>query len=185
MKISRNQVSNLIFLILLVVLIFTPVRKPVQIWLNKVLSFSPSVIKEEKRESLNTYNWKLRNLDGNVYNFNNAKGKLILVNFWATWCPPCIAEMPSLQTLYNDYGDKMEFLFVTNDKEEAIVKFLDKNEYNLPVYHSITRVPDDFDTSGIPATFLISKEGDIVVSKVGAADWNSEKFRETLNDLLN
>lgn len=185
MKITRPQIKNLIFLVLIVVLLFTPVGTTFKIWINRVISFSPSVVDEDERKKINDYNWKLMSVNGEKYDFATAENnKVVFINFWATWCPPCIAEMPDLQALYNDYADKVDFLFVTNDKNEVINKFMEKHNYDFPVYKQLTQAPEEFNYSSIPITFLIDKKGEIVISKSGSADWNSEKVRTTIDKLL-
>ena len=108
----------------------------------------------------------------------------MLINFWATWCPPCIAEMPSLQTLYNDYNEKVVFLFVTHDDFEAVEKFKIQREFNFEVFNPITEIPSELKTSSIPRTFVINKNGEIVIDESGAVNWNSDKVRKQLNNLL-
>ena len=76
-------------------------------------------------------------------NFNDTKGEVVLLNFWATWCPPCIAELPSMQKLYNDYKDKVRFVFVTNEDKATIEAFLAEKGYDLPIYTSVTAIPED------------------------------------------
>ncbi len=166
-------------------MIIPQTRKPIQVFIQKGLAMiSPSVISEEKRESVSDYNWKLEDLEGIQVNFNSSKDKVVLINFWATWCPPCIAEMPSLHKLYDDYKDKVDFYFVSNEKVEVLNEFLSKNNYSFKVHIPKTKYPEVFDVSGIPRTFLIGKKGNIVIDKTGAANWNSEKVRSQIDILL-
>ena len=106
------------------------------------------------------------------------------MNFWATWCPPCIAEMPSIQALYNDYNENVVFLFVTNDDFEIVNKFKTKKGFNFKVYQPINEVPENLMTRSIPRTFIINKAGEIVVDESGAVDWNSQKVRQQFDQLL-
>lgn len=184
MKITRNQISNLIFLLLIVMMLFTPVGKHVKIWVNRLLAFSPSVTAVENRKVLDNYHWELRSANGKPFHFEDARGKIIIVNFWATWCPPCIAEMPALQELYNDYKDKVVFIFATHERSDVINSFLTKNEYDLPVFNPVTGPPQTLTSKSIPATYLIDKKGEIIISKSGAANWNSKKVRTLIDKLL-
>lgn len=184
MKISRQQFYNLALLLFAVLILFTPVGTTVKIWVNRLIAFSPSETPVEKRENIGSYHWDLKSLEGKVYDFNAARDKVVLVNFWATWCPPCLAEMPDMQRLYESYGDKVVFLFVTGEEPEKVKAFLRKKEWDLPVYTPMTKVPEKMYSESIPATWILDKKGNMVVQKKGAADWNSDKVKAILDRLL-
>jgi len=185
MKISKPKKKNLIFLVAITLLIIPQSRKPIQVFLNKGLTiFSPSVIDSEDRKVLNNYNWQLEDSEGNIFNYESTKGKVVLINFWATWCPPCIAEIPNLDKLYSDYKDKVVFLFVSNEENEIISKFYKKSEYSFKVYKAKSKYPQEFNVRSIPRTFLIDKKGKIVIDKTGASNWNSQKVRTIIDELL-
>ena len=126
----------------------------------------------------------MKDENGNIFDFKSVKGKVVFVNFWATWCPPCIAEMPSIQNLYTDYKDKVEFLLVTNDPYSEINEFLSKNNYDFKILRPVTFNTSVFDVSTIPRTFLIDKTGRIIIDEIGAANWNSDKVRLVIDNLL-
>lgn len=157
---------------------------PIQVFVQRLISFSPSEKSEEEREILQDYNWNLKQLNADEVNFSQSKGKIVIVNFWATWCPPCVAEMPSFQKLYNDYGTKVDFYFVTSEKVEKIEKFMVKNGYNLPIYFETSAPPKLMESNILPTTYLISKSGKIVIDEEGAADWYSTKMRDLIEKLL-
>lgn len=184
MKISKPQRSNIIFVGILAILFFTPLGGKIKEYSARLLSFAPSVENEENRVVLKNYNWNLKGINTTDFNFENAKGKVVILNFWATWCPPCRAEMPSFQKLYNDYNDKVVFVFLTNEKEAIVHKFMDKYDYDLASFNQYSVAPSEFNVSSIPATYVIDKKGAIVIDKVGPADWDSESFRELLDNLL-
>ncbi|MCK5816145.1 MAG: TlpA family protein disulfide reductase [Flavobacteriaceae bacterium] len=184
MKISKSQRSNIIFVLILGIVFFTPIGGQIKEFASKMLAFSPSIEDVEDRVVLNNYQWNLKGQNTDDINFNDVRGKVVIVNFWATWCPPCRAEMPSFQKLYDDYKDKVVFLFVTNDDVNKVKGFMKKNNYDLPSYNEYNRSPSAFNVSSIPASYLIDKKGAIIIDKVGAADWNSDKVRELLDDLL-
>ena len=184
MKLFKNQWINIIIAVLILVLVIPATRKPIQIFLNKVLAFSPSVTSEDDRTALADYNWVLEKNNKDQVKFSEYKGKVILINFWATWCPPCIAEMPSLELLYGDYQDKIVFLFVSEEDRETVNGFLNRKQFTFPAYRPLSDTPRPLDGRTLPTTYLIDKEGNIVISKVGAADWNSEKVRNTIDGLL-
>ena len=179
MNITKKHLLNILFIILIGLLFYPPTR----IYFIRFISFSPSIEKTEKREKLVNYNWNLKGLNTENINFNEIKNKVILVNFWATWCPPCIAELPSMQKLYRDYKDQIVFLFVTNENKETINTFLKKKNMYIPVYNPLNNRPKLFENRTIPITFLIDKQGYIIIKKKGAADWNSKKIRKLLDNL--
>jgi thiol-disulfide isomerase/thioredoxin len=186
MKITTSKLKNIAFFIAIGVLLIPQTRQPIQVLLHKSLAiFSPSTIRPSKQEILKDYNWLLKTNEGKVVKFQDLKGKVVLVNFWATWCPPCIAEMPSMEALYKDYKDKIEFVFVSNEDFKVINEFLNKKGYTFKAYNAMTQYPARFNVSSIPRTFLIDKDGKIVIDKSGAANWNSNSVRNTIDGLLN
>ena len=185
-KKKKNKIYNIIGIIVIAVMLIPQTREPIQVFLHKGLSFfnKSTVIDKAVRKDISNFNWKLRYSTNDVLDFNSTKGKVVLINFWATWCPPCIAEMPSLQDLYNDYNEKVVFLFVTNDDFETVNKFKIKKDFNFEFYQSISNVPEELKTRSIPRTFIISKSGEIVVDESGALDWNTATVRSQLDELL-
>lgn len=184
MKLKKSQIQNIIFLVVIVVLLFTPLGTALKVQMNRLLAFAPAVVSKEDQAKLSSYQWSLQSLDGKEFNFTQTNGQVVLLNFWATWCPPCIAEMPSMQELYNDFGDQIAFVFVSQEPKEKIQEFLEKHHYDFPVYHPITTPPNPFHYTSIPQTYLIDKQGNIVIDKNGAANWNSPKVRQTIAELL-
>lgn len=173
--------SNIIFIVVAALLLYPPSRE----WFQRQIAFSPSVNSIEESDKIETYNWSLKGLNTATINFKELEGKVVFVNFWATWCPPCRAEMPMIQKLYDDYKEKVAFVFVTNENWETVEKFYKKNNYQLPSYNSGSRPPIKFtETNSIPATYLLDKEGNILISKTGAADWDSNKVRNLLDKLI-
>ncbi|MCF6280555.1 MAG: TlpA family protein disulfide reductase [Flavobacteriaceae bacterium] len=180
MALSKSQRSNLIFFGIIALMLFTPIVQKV-----KMFIFSPSIENIENRVVISNYKWNLKGINTTDYNFEKANGKVAFVNFWATWCPPCRAEMPSIQKLYDDYKDKIEFIFQTDEAPTTVIDFLNKNNYSLPSYNEFSKPPSEFKVTSIPATYLLNKKGEIVIHSVGAENWNSNKIRKLLDELLN
>jgi len=178
---SKKNISNIIFVIVVALMLYPPTRE----WGMRQIAFAPSVNNMDETEVISSYDWELKGLNTQSVNFNKFEDKVIFVNFWATWCPPCRAELPMIQKLYNDYKDNVVFVFVTNEDWNTVKPFFDKNEYDLPIYNSASIPPQKFtEVNSIPASYLIDKNGAILISKVGAADWNSNKVRKLLDDLI-
>lgn len=186
MAITKSQRSNIIFFGIIALIFFTPLRGIVQEYVGKakMLLIPPSIEDKEDRTKVTDYNWNLKGVNTNDYDFENAKNKVVFLNYWATWCPPCRAEMPSIQKLYNDYNDKITFLFISNENASTVAEFLKQNNYTLPSYNQLTKSPNAFSVSSIPATYIINKKGEVVVHTIGSANWNSEKIRTLLDKLL-
>ena len=184
MKISKKQWINAAWIIGMVLILFTPVGFHARVFVGRLLSTSAAVLKTELQLPVENYDWQLVDVTGNEFNFENTKGKVVLVNFWATWCPPCVAEMPSLQGLYDDYNDRVVFMFVAKDKVAKVSAFMAKKGYTLPVYYSKSEAPSILTSKTIPTTYVIDKAGKIIIAETGAADWNSDKTRKILDQLL-
>ncbi len=173
--------SNIIFVIGIVILLYKPSRS----WVIRQISFSPSVKEVAESERLTDYNFYLKGLNTKDVDFNKLKGKVVFLNYWATWCPPCVAEFPSIQKLYNDYKNNVVFLLVTNDNWQNVNKFYKENGYDLPVYNFASNLPAVLNKSNsIPTTHVIDKKGFIRVYKTGSADWNTKKFRKKINEFI-
>lgn len=181
---NKKNLSNLLFLVIFGLLVFTPLGTPVKVFVQRLIAFSPSVVSVEDTDVVGDYEWILEDMYGERVYFEDARGEVIVLNFWATWCPPCIAEMPSLQELYNAYGDQVKFMFVSQEEDEKIRAFLDKRGFDLPVYKPLSKIPPALYSRSIPATYVIDRDGRIRISKVGVADWNSDSVRGLLDELV-
>lgn len=184
MNVSKKQISNTIFILFIIVFLFTPVGFHIKVYLNRFLSFSPSVVTADNQKKLSSYTWNLETTNAEFLAFEKLKGEVVIINFWATWCPPCIAEMPSFQKLYDDYGDKVTFLFVALDEKEKVSNFILNKKYTFPIFYERSTRPNLLESPSIPATYVIDTKGRIIVSKTGAANWNSDTFRAVLDTLL-
>ncbi|MGM0635000.1 MAG: redoxin domain-containing protein [Bacteroidota bacterium] len=183
-KFIKKQWSNILFVVFVILLLIPQTRMPIQVFVNRLNPFSASTIAEDKRDEISSYNWSLVDRKQQAIDFNRSKSKVVLINFWGSWCPPCVAEMPELQELYDDYGDKVDFYFVAHDKEKSVEKFMQKHQYDFPVFYPINDPPNPIAANSLPTTYVISKSGEIVVEKTGYAKWNSDKTRNLLDELL-
>lgn len=185
-KKNKAKFYNIMAIVAIALFIIPQTRTPIQVLLHKGLSYinGSSLIDKEDQENVANVSWELLSETNEHFDLKDANGKVVLINFWATWCPPCIAEMPSLQELYNDYNDKVIFLFVTNEDFETVNKFKLKKAFNFDVYQPLSAPPEVLTTRSIPKTFIIDKHGAIVVEESGAVNWNSETVRNQLDDLI-
>ena len=126
-------------------------------------------------------------LKGNRINLSDQKGKVVFINFWTTWCPPCRAEMPSINSLYQKtkINDKVVFLMVDADsKLQSAQKFMDKYSYELPVFAAATNIPEEIFSGSLPTTLILDKQGRIVFHHTGIARYDKPEMIEFINNLL-
>jgi thiol-disulfide isomerase/thioredoxin len=119
------------------------------------------------------YDWALKELDGRPATLAPYRGKTVFLNIWATWCPPCVAELPSIARLAGTPGlEQVAFVCVSVDRDaETVRRFLQGKGWPLTVLHA-TDAPPVFATEGIPATFLIAPDGRVAASVIGGAEWD-------------
>lgn len=131
--------------------------------------------------------WLLIDADSTIFKLKDTENKVVFINFWATWCGPCIAELPKLQQMYDNFKDKpnIVFLFIADDKPENVIPFMKKHNYNLPVYFEVNSPPKLLNSSSIPTSFLIDKNRNIVMRIKGTANWSGKKMNKILTDLIN
>ena len=137
------------------------------------------------------YSWSLQSLEGTEVELSQFRGKVIFLNLWATWCGPCVAEMPSIQELYNLVGDEgIVFLMISDEDRETVGDFVEKEGFSFPVYLSQNKIFDDDDfpdllkTRGIPTTYIIDSDGWVIFRHVGSAKWDDESCRDFLQSLI-
>lgn len=163
---------------------FTPLGFHANVWVNRILSRNPEPVANRVLDKPDISGWKLRDLEGNTFYADQLEGKVALLNFWASWCPPCVAEMPSLDKLYQEYGNRVQFLFIARDQQDKVTAFLEKKGYDFPVYFESGLTPRALYYGGLPTTYIIDKSGQIAVAHSGAADWYSKDTRNLLDSLL-
>ncbi len=181
-----SLVSDIVFFVLVILLLIPATRREIMSRVIRLTMRQPAERAFDTRESVKVsdYYWPLQELDGQGINFKDLEGQVIFLNFWATWCPPCIAEMPSVQKLYDRYGDRVTFLLVTHEDPARVRAFLEKHGYDLPVYIQEYQEPEVFRSPTIPTTFILSGDGRLVLEKKGATKWDSRNIRELLDGLL-
>ncbi len=186
-SIKKEIIEWAIFLGILGFLFGTGLHTPVfgffQGLILKTGIMQPS-IDESSTESAD-YDFELIDQEGNRKPFTDFKDKVVFVNFWATWCPPCIAEMPDINDLYNEINsDDIVFVLISfDDNFQKARDFVKKKEFDFPIYQLASPLPKVYESNAIPTTYVISPEGKIVVKKSGMAKYNTKKFRDFLEGL--
>ncbi|MDN6280771.1 MAG: redoxin domain-containing protein [Psychroflexus sp.] len=139
----------------------------------------------EKKETPAAFNLKMVDKDGQTKSLADLKGKVIFMNFWATWCPPCIAEMPSIDELHDEVGDEVAFVLLSfDDNFETSKKFNESKGYNLPIYEPTSQIPKMYQSRALPTTYVIDAEGNLAWTHKGMADYSDPEFIEFIKDLM-
>jgi peroxiredoxin len=131
-------------------------------------------------------NFTLRDLQGRDVSLEDLKGQVVFLNFWATWCPPCRNEMPSMEKLYRRMeGRNFAMLAVDlQESEEQVRRFVDTAGYSFPVLlDSSGRTGAAYQVSGIPTTYIIDKQGNVLARVVGGREWHTPEIIELFLDL--
>lgn len=147
--------------------------------------FPPSELPKSAYKTIGG-DFEMVDLKGNKLSLEDLKGKIVFINFWASWCPPCVAEMPDINQLYNDYkGKDIAFLLVNLDSDrEKMTKFLNRKDFDFATYIPLSLVPNQLKSQSIPATFVLDRNGQIVLEHFGMASYNNDDFRFWLDELI-
>lgn len=154
------------------------------IMLGTVFLMTGCLSNEEKKESLPkaNYDMELENSKGERVSMEEFRGKKLFINVWATWCPPCIKEMPTIQNLYEEVGDKeVAFLMLSMNQDfQKAIDYRDKYGYDFEIYRPMSGIPAMYHTELIPTTFVINSEGYLVLQHDGMGKFDSEEFKSFL-----
>lgn len=125
-------------------------------------------------------NWQalqLTTLDGKPVTLDEYKGKPVLINVWATWCKPCLEEMPSLNRLLERNPNSLTVLTVSDEEAEKLAKFKAQNPYSFSYLRATTPLSGESLTI-FPITYLLDKNGDLEAIYLGPQNWDSEKLQQ-------
>ena len=131
--------------------------------------------------------FSLIDLDGHLHQLKDYEGKVVIVSFWASWCPECIWEMPSLQTVWETLRDSQFVILAINVGEERreVQSFVERDKLTFPVLLDYDLgTYKEWPVLGIPTSFLIDRQGRIIHSVVGAIDWTKPETLSKIQDLL-
>jgi len=184
-----QKAGDILFWMLLVLLIIPGPRKVISTAVNRVILHvkNPGMFNPEKQIRLEDrdYAWMLRDLQDEPVSMKAFRGEVIFLNHWATWCPPCVAELPEIRRAYEKHGNRVQFLLVTGEEPSVVRLFLKKRGYEgLPVYFTSSPPPSSLQAGAIPTTFIISGDGRIVTRKTGAVNWDSRATSRIFDHLV-
>lgn len=186
---NKSNLSNLAFF---AVLLFFILSADAKSWLieglMKVGLFQPDVTQNLSNKT-NQANLKVQFVsnEGKLVSLEDLKGKVVFINFWATWCPPCIAEMPTINAFYQKYKSNKDIAFLMVDVDgnfDKSVKFMQRRKFDLPVWNAASAIPADYLNQSIPTTVILNKKGDIVFKHEGGADYENKDFQQFIEKLI-
>ncbi|HSN07740.1 MAG TPA: TlpA disulfide reductase family protein [Hanamia sp.] len=183
-KIKKNW-GNILFYAVILFFIFSPSAKA---WLlQRIIStgFFKAEIKKEQPANIAAPAFSFTDSNGMTVTSEELKGKVVLINFWASWCPPCRAEMPSLNKLYLSLRNDSHFVFLFVNEDEDInkgINFIKENNLAIPFYQPVAVSPELFGGT-LPTTVVLNKQGNIVLKHEGMADYDNDEFIRQLKEL--
>jgi thiol-disulfide isomerase/thioredoxin len=184
MKTLTKIISVLFFCTIFFALLPQKINAQVSNELSRLLR-SAGIQAVNQRTTPNDFTLPL--LDGENVTLSSLKGKVVLLNFWATWCPPCREEMPSMEVLYQRYKDLEFEMLAVNLREDTntIRQFMERNGFTFPVpLDQYGRVGSVYGIRSIPTTLIINKDGIIIGRIVGAIYWDTPQVFAVFDALL-
>ena len=187
---NKKNIVNALFIAVFLVLIFVPAAKALMIrGLMEIGLFSADV-KEKPVSGANTSvdlsGIRFKDASGKEIDLASLRGKVVFLNFWATWCPPCLAEMPSVNKLHHQFANDKDVVFMLVDADNDFgkaQKYMDRKGYKLPVYNVASSIPEAIFKGSLPTTVVFDKKGRIAYNEAGAANYGSEKFIDFIKKL--
>ncbi|MGO1817505.1 MAG: TlpA family protein disulfide reductase [Sphingobacterium sp.] len=132
-------------------------------------------------------NFQFQDIQGKIYTAEDLRGKVVFINFWASWCPPCRAEFPSIQKLIDQFSDQPELMFLMINEDANWTdaeSFLEKENYTFPVYTRLSALPEHLYSGVLPTTLIFDKNGGLRLKKEGFAHYNSKSFVRDLQAMI-
>lgn len=183
-----NLVTALLVFFIAAMLFFPGVKAGAIRGLMTIGLFQPKTpsLEEGNTALISAPSFSVRDVSDQSIDLADQKGKVLFINFWATWCPPCIAEMPSINTLYQQFRDDPNVQFILLDVDAQPQKsrdFMTKNNWTLPVYIPNQNIPPDYFTGTLPTTVIVNKKGQITFKHSGVGDFSNKKIKDYLKAL--
>lgn len=186
-------ISNVLFVAVVALLIIPSGRTWVQQGLMKIGLFqpdleAPAIESEHSGETAKIgADVVFTNDEGTPVPLADLKGKVVFINFWATWCPPCKAEMPSIQILKDKFkaNDKVVFMLVEIEGEQDKAnEFMKAGNMDLPIYYPAGSIPREWLSGSIPTTVILDKEGNTAAHHAGMADYSRKEVFDFITELI-
>jgi thiol-disulfide isomerase/thioredoxin len=183
---TKGSLINGVIIIALLVIVFVPSAKALLIRGLMTIGFYKADVTQQAPAVPAVADIAFQNTVGQTVNLSRLKGKVVFLNFWATWCPPCRAEMPSINTLYQKLKADSNVVFIMVDADNQLqnaAQFMARYAYNLPLYQVISDVPQSVYSGSLPTTVIFNKAGELVFKHDGMANYDSGEVEEFLTKL--
>ena len=180
---KRKTIFNLLIILVILSFFVTPLGYESKIFLQRIFANSVDILPKNEQYTID-YNWILKDKNNQQFSFEKSKGKPVFVYFWASWNEKSIADLSDIQSLYDQYNDKVDFYLITNELPQPVEELMQKRGYNFKVTYLIMSEKSPFDAKNIPSGYIIDKEGKVVAQQEGVTDWDSKKVRELLNKII-
>ncbi len=181
---KKSTLFTLSIIVLVLSFFVTPLGDFSKEFLNKLFATAPTVISAGKRGKIATYDWKLKRADWSFFNFKEAEGQVVFINFWSTWNLPSRAQLDDLQLLYNRYKGNVKFYIITNEERELPEELMARKEYTFPITYQIIGEPSPIELLKEGGSYVLDKNGNIVVHQTAIADWSNETVYQLLDALI-
>ncbi|GGH11215.1 TlpA family protein disulfide reductase [Pedobacter zeae] len=188
MKFIKKNIFNALFVIFLLVIVFVPGAKAFFIRGLMEIGFYKPDIEAPKEHVAELNGIRFKDAKGNLVDLGDLKGKVIFLNFWATWCPPCRAEMPSVNKLYNQFKDDTDIVFIFADADGDFArsgKFMSDRKYEMPIYKVQSDIPEKVFAGALPTTVIFDKQGRLSFKHEGVANYADPKVIDFIKKLKN
>lgn len=185
----KKNLINILLISLVLLMVFVPSAKAFMLrGLMEIGLFKPGTSNRAIAPASDLSGIQFKDLQGKVVDLGSLKGKVVFLNFWATWCPPCLAEMPSINKLYAQFKDDPDVVFLLVDADSKLPeaqKFMQKKKYNMPVYEVASNIPEQLFKGSLPTTIVFDKQGRVRFNEEGAANYAHKKFIAFMLELKN
>lgn len=184
----RNNWSTAILAILFIILLVNPDAKA---WLMRQVAstglLNSGISESETQETVTYSNFTLKDESERLINVSELKGKVVFMNFWASWCPPCRAEFSSVQKFYEKYKSNPDIVFLTinlDDDSAAGKAYLKQKGFTVPFITPASSIPREIYDGSLPTTIVLDKRGAIRLRHTGLADYSKDSFYNDMDALL-
>lgn len=185
----RKNGFTIVMIIFIGVMLVSPNAKSFLLRQLMVTGIFNASIDKEDADNTNpiTTDFDFSDENGIIQNTASLRGKVVFINFWASWCPPCRAEFPSVETLYSKLKDNPDvfFLIINEDSNLSLAKaYLAKEKFSIPLLKSKGIVPTEIYSGALPTTIVLDRNGKIRYNETGFANYASDKFVKQMEGLI-